>query len=194
LLVHHTTWASIDQVVHERKKELLRAEGVSLYGAHAALDCHEEFSNSSILASRLGLRVNGRLIQYAGGLAGVHGAVPGSFDEFAKRVSSELKMPVRAWKNSEKFGRVGIVPGGGAMTSYVAEAQSRGCDTYLTGEGSMYTRLFAREIGMNLIVATHYSTETYGVEALAAHVAARFGVPWHFVREDDPELVTGPVY
>lgn len=48
----------------------------------------------------------------------------------------------------------------------------------------MYTKLYARESGMNLVMATHYATEMYGIRALAGHVAERFELPWDFVRED----------
>ena len=184
LLVHHTTWASIDRHLKDRKEEALRTWGVSLYGAHAALDCHPEFSNATTLASALGVHVEGRFVPYGGGLAGAYGATGGTFDQFVDRAREALGVRVDAWKNSEQFGRVGIVPGGGPWTSYLEEAQALGCDTYLTGEGTMYTKLFAREVGMNLVIATHYATETRGIQALTSHVAARFALPWEFVRED----------
>ena len=47
------------------------------------------------------------------------------------------------------------------------EARSLGCDTYLTGEGSMYTKLYAREAGLNLIFGTHYATEKPGPMAIS---------------------------
>jgi len=184
LLVHHTTWESIDRDLKEKKEEALRARGVSLYGAHAALDCSAEFSNAVTLAAALGVEVEGRFVEYGGGLAGAYGSVSGTFEGFVDRVREVLGVRIDAWKNSDRFGRIGIVPGGGPWTSYVAEAQGLGCDTYLTGEGTMYTKLFARETGMNLILATHYSTETYGVQALTASVAKEFDLPWEFVRED----------
>jgi putative NIF3 family GTP cyclohydrolase 1 type 2 len=91
---------------------------------------------------------------------------------------------VERWENSKDFGRVGIVTGGGGMTPMLDEAHALGCDTYITGEGSMYTKLFAREVRMNLVFGTHYATEIHGIQALAAHVSERFDVPWVFVRED----------
>ena len=66
----------------------------------------------------------------------------------------------------------------------VEEARSLGCDTYLTGEGSMYTKLYAREAGINLIFGTHYATESPGPKALAEHLAGHFGLPWSFIKED----------
>jgi putative NIF3 family GTP cyclohydrolase 1 type 2 len=184
LLVHHTTWASIDLQLKNAKEKALDEAGLSLYCAHAALDCHQEFSNAHTLADRLGIHVLGRFAPYGGGLAGAHGEVDGSFPEFVERVRGLLGVRVDAWENSETFGHVGLVPGGGPWTSMVEEARSLGCDTYLTGEGTMYTKLFARETGMNLVLATHYATEIYGIQALASQVAEQFDLPWAFVRED----------
>jgi dinuclear metal center YbgI/SA1388 family protein len=188
LLVHHTTSVSIDRDLKEKKEEALRTSGVSLYAAHAALDCHPEFSNATTLSAALGVEVEGRFLEYCGGLAGAYGRVGGSFSDLVEDVRRVLGVPIYARRNSDRFARLAIVPGGGPWTTYLAEAQSLGCDTYLTGESTMYTKLFALETGMNLIVATHYATETFGVEALAAHVGHQFSLPWAFVREDDPDL------
>jgi dinuclear metal center YbgI/SA1388 family protein len=184
MLVHHTTWASIDQHLKAQKEEALRERGISLYAAHAALDCSPEFSNSVTLATALGIEIDGRFVQYGGGLAGAFGSANGTFDSFVERVRAVLGVRVDAWKNNDRFARIAIVPGGGPWTTYVAEARALGCDTYFTGEGTMYTKLFAREIGMNLIIATHYSTETGGIQALAKAVAEVFHLPWEFVHED----------
>ena len=39
----------------------------------------------------------------------------------------------------------------------------------------------AQEFGMNVFYAGHYATEVFGVRALAAHLAARFRLPWVFL-------------
>ena len=38
-----------------------------------------------------------------------------------------------------------------------------------------------KEAGLNVIYGGHYATETFGVKALAAHLARHFKVPWTFV-------------
>ena len=184
LLVHHTTSQSIDRGLKDEKESALRSEGVSLYGAHAALDCSAGFGNGVQVAALLGLEIEGRFASYAGGLAGVYGRMGGTFAGLVHRLQAILEVPVESWENSEVFGRVAIVTGGGGMTPMLDEARSLGCDTYITGEGSMYTKLFAREAGLNLIFGTHYATETHGIQALAAHVSEHFDLPWVFVRED----------
>src|SRR5437667_33485 len=73
LLVHHTTWASIDLQLKERKEDALRRAGLSLYGAHRALDSHPELSPSVVLAGRLGLAIE------PGARHGVVGRADGTF-------------------------------------------------------------------------------------------------------------------
>ncbi|HEV8638072.1 MAG TPA: Nif3-like dinuclear metal center hexameric protein, partial [Chloroflexota bacterium] len=184
LLVHHTTWASIDLQLKERKETALRTAGVSLYGAHLALDRHDDLSPSVVLARRLGVAAEARLGLDADRRSGVVGHAEGTFDAFVARAEAELGVRPDAWRNTDAFGRVAIVTGGAGWTSYVEAARAAGCDTYLTGEGNMYTKLFAREVGVNLVLGTHYATEQHGVQAWAAHVADRFGLPWVFVPED----------
>jgi dinuclear metal center YbgI/SA1388 family protein len=184
LLVHHTTWESVDLHLKADKEDALRTAGVSLYGAHASLDCAREFGNADSLAALIGLRVEGRFAAFAGGQAGVFGETDASLEEVVGALREALGVPVEWWHNSERFGRIGVVTGAGGMTPMMREAHELRCDTFLTGEGSMNTKLFAREIGMNLIFATHYATESPGIQALAERVAGRFGLPWQFVPED----------
>ena len=184
LLVHHTTWEHVDLHLKAKKEEALRSAGVSLYGAHAALDCAPEIGNADSLARLIGMHVEGRFAAWAGGQAGVYGQVPDTLPQLVERLQDALGVPVALWQNSRAFGRVAVVTGAGGMTPMLEEARSLGCDTYLTGEGSMNTQLFARETGLNLILATHYATEAPGIQTLAQQVADRFGLPWSFVQED----------
>jgi len=54
-------------------------------------------------------------------------------------------------------------------------------DTFITGEGPHWAAIAAEELGVNLMLAGHYATETFGVKALAARVAEEFGLPWQFL-------------
>src|SRR5206468_2922935 len=111
LIAHHRSWPEIDLELVEEKHTRLRQNGISLYGAHSALD-----------------------------------------------------------------GAPGISNGDGI-------AAARGADTYVTGEITMYTRMYAKERKINLVAGSHYATETFGVRALAQLVEARFGIAWTFVPE-----------
>jgi dinuclear metal center YbgI/SA1388 family protein len=75
--------------------------------------------------------------------------------------------------------RVGVVTGGGA--SFVRDAAALGLDAFVTGEGPHHTYFDAVELGIHVLLAGHYATETFGVKALAAHLEERFGLEWTFI-------------
>jgi putative NIF3 family GTP cyclohydrolase 1 type 2 len=184
LLVHHTSWSYIDRSLHEPKLARLRERGVSLYCAHASLEGADRIGTGFALAALLGLAVDGRFAEYEGAPAGVFGEWTGSLADLVGTTANAIGGQPEVHENSTRSARVGMVTGAGGLTSFVEEARDLGCDTYLTGEGSMYTRLFAREAGINLVLAGHYRTEAPGVKGLAAEVAMRLGLGWQFIEEE----------
>lgn len=185
LLVHHASWPYIDLGLREEKLARLKLLGISLYCAHASLDGAPDVGTGDSLARLLGLEVKGRFAEYQGATAGVYGTWPGSLDGLVAKVIAEIGGEPEVHRNQTRSERVGIVTGAGTFTSYVEEARSLGCDTYLTGEGSMYTRLYAREVHINLVIAGHYRTEAPGIRTLAERCAAFFAVESAFI-EDEP--------
>lgn len=185
LLVHHASWPYIDLGLHDEKLARLKVLGISLYCAHASLDGAPDVGTGDSLSRLLGLDVQGRFADYHGAPAGVYGLWPGSLDDLVAALVRELGGEPEALRHRQRCDRVGIVTGAGGLTSWVEEARSLGCDTYLTGEGSMYTRLYAKEAGINLVLAGHYRTEAPGIRTLAERTAQHFEVNWAFV-EDDP--------
>jgi dinuclear metal center YbgI/SA1388 family protein len=183
LIVHHRSWPEIDLELVEEKHTKLRQNGISLYGAHSALDGAPGISNGDGIAEATGVKVRERFLPYHGGMAGVIGTTAGTFQQFVDRLRSALGTQVEAHENSERFGVVAIASGGAPFTTFVQEAAARGADTYVTGEITMYTRMYAKERKINLVAGSHYATETFGVRALAQLVEARFGIGWTFVPE-----------
>ena len=184
LLVHHASWPYIDLRTHEPKMARLRERGISLYCAHASLDGAAEIGTGPVLAHMIGLSVDGRFAMYQGAQAGVQGPWSGSLGELGTALESAIGGSPEIHQNAERCERVGIVTGSGGLTSWLEEALDLGCDTYVTGEGSMYTRLFAREVGIDLVLAGHYRTEAPGIRALAQRTAARFALEWVFVEDE----------
>jgi dinuclear metal center YbgI/SA1388 family protein len=176
LLVHHPSWSYIDLGLHQRKLDRLMAAGISLYAAHASLDTAADGTGWA-LARVLDVTVDGRFADYHGGQAGVQGRFEGGWERLVEAVRERLGVVPEVHRYSEQCERVGIVTGAGGLTTWVDEAKSAGCDTYLTGEGSMYTRLFAREMGINLILAGHDVTEAPGIHALVERTAFHFHLP-----------------
>jgi putative NIF3 family GTP cyclohydrolase 1 type 2 len=61
------------------------------------------------------------------------------------------------------------------------EAAAAGIDTLVVGEGPHHTGVEAEELGMAILYAGHYATETFGVRALGEELQRAFGLPWSFI-------------
>ena len=181
LVAHHPSWPEVDLGLRDEKHALLRDAGLSLYAAHASLDCLPEAGNSWVLARLLGIEVEQTFGDYHGGHAAVLGAAGGTFGELIARASRELGVQVEAHEHAKSFGRVAVCAGAGGETSWLDEGKRLGADTYVTGEGSMFTRMFARETGMNLVFGTHHATEAPGIKALGERIAAEAQIPFEFI-------------
>jgi len=75
----------------------------------------------------------------------------------------------------------GICSGAGADSGTLREAAAKGLDTLIVGEGPHHTAVEARELGIVVLYAGHYATETLGVRALGDALTERFGVTTTFV-------------
>ena len=178
LLVHHGLfWGGPQRVTgpaYRRLKALFDAD-LALYSVHLPLDIHPELGNNSLAARVLGLgncEPFGSFGSVEGiGLAGLAG-VPVS--EMAARVAEAFGgNPTVILGGPDPIGRMGVVTGGGG--SLIRQAAESGLDALLTGEGNHHTYHEAAELGLTVFYAGHYATETAGIRALAARVAARFG-------------------
>ena len=68
--------------------------------------------------------------------------------------------------------KIGIVTGGFGDLDQVKRAR---LDTLVTGEADYPTEVKTRELGINLILAGHRETETFGAQALAERLRAKVG-------------------
>jgi putative NIF3 family GTP cyclohydrolase 1 type 2 len=74
----------------------------------------------------------------------------------------------------------------GSGRSALDHLKAEGCDTLITGELREEHFNEAHEQGWNLYPCGHYATETWGVKALAAAVAAEFDLKWEFIPTGNP--------
>ena len=183
LFVHHGLfWGGLQPLTGpygERVRSLLRHD-IALYAAHLALDVHLEVGNNVVLARMLGLEDQRWFGQNEGQPIGIAGTASMPRDELAKRIGQVLGTePQVIATGPERVRRIGVVTGGGGK--FVTQAAAAWIDTYVTGEGPHHSYFDAEELGVNLILAGHYATETVGVKALAEHLAQHFGLPWEFI-------------
>ena len=74
--------------------------------------------------------------------------------------------------------RWAMCTGAGASSETLEEAYELDCDTLIVGEGPHHTAVQAEELGIVVIYACYYATETLGVAALAEHIAEKFDLDW----------------
>lgn len=167
------------------KFRLALENGLAVYSAHLPLDAHPRLGNNALLARRLGLRSPRPFLPYQGYPIGRQFAVRLSLGALIKKLAPALGVGPEALHvmahGPRQVRRLGICSGGGG--SSVGQAVAEGVDTFITGEGPQHTYGLARELGVNLIYAGHYATETLGVQALATHLARKANLPWQFIDE-----------
>jgi putative NIF3 family GTP cyclohydrolase 1 type 2 len=71
--------------------------------------------------------------------------------------------------------------GAGASSESLQEAVDLGLDTLIVGEGPHHTAVQARDLGIVVLYAGHYATETLGVRAIAEELGRRFGLEVSFI-------------
>ncbi len=183
LLVHHGLfWAGLEPLTGRtfRRVSGLIGHGIALYSAHLPLDRHPVVGNNALLARRLGMEPSGEFGDYLGAPLGTWGERDIGRDALRDRLAEALNGSVKVLPGGPaRCRRIGVITG--AAGGYVRQARDAGLDTLITGEAHHWTYFDAEEYGVNVMLAGHYATETLGVQALAAHVAERFGLPWAFI-------------
>jgi putative NIF3 family GTP cyclohydrolase 1 type 2 len=144
------------------------------------LDLHPKLGNNVLLSRALGFKKCTPFFHAKGQAIGLQTQAALTREELARRLEKVLgKRPHISPGGPAKSRRIGIVTGGAG--GEVARAAAEGVDTFITGEGPHHSYTLAEELGVNIFYGGHYATETFGVKALAAHVARRCGVPWEFI-------------
>jgi putative NIF3 family GTP cyclohydrolase 1 type 2 len=99
-------------------------------------------------------------------------------DALARREGGQLvTVGVTAGRRTRRWA---LCTGAGASSDTLREAAAAGVDTLIVGEGPHHTAVEAMELGIAVLYAGHYATETFGVRALGAEIQREFGIPWSF--------------
>lgn len=74
----------------------------------------------------------------------------------------------------------------GAAQDFLEDAHHLGVDAYISGEISERTFDLAKELNIHYYACGHHATERYGVQALGAHLADKFGLEHQFIETGNP--------
>jgi dinuclear metal center YbgI/SA1388 family protein len=170
----------------------LAAAKIAVYSPHTAFDSAQQGINQR-LAEGLGL-------------SEIVPLVPDAVDQLlgtgrmgklsrAQRLA-EVARSLAAWLHLDGVSVVGdrnrsishIAIACGSAGELLEAAQRAGCDCFVTGEARYHTCLEAQAGGVSMVLAGHYASERFAVEALAEVVAQHFAglSVWASRREADP--------
>lgn len=167
------------------RESLLVKGDFSVYRAHSNWDDAEE-GNNVILAKTLGLEIKEK-IPY-----GRIGEIkPLALGEFVNLVKKKLGCPsvLLVGDIDQRIRMVAVVSGSGnSLTDVIEFAKQKGADVLVSGDLQDSRARFASELGLALIDAGGYHTETPGMKHLADILKSKFadinvvyldpGAPW----------------
>jgi dinuclear metal center YbgI/SA1388 family protein len=172
LLTHHgISWGGIERVTrteYDRIAALIEGE-TALYVSHLPLDSHPDLGNAAGVVGVLGLKDREPFGSLGPETIGLCGRLPEPVGIEGIESSLEAELEPRRGVHTLGFGpeeveSVAVVTGSGV--DWLDEAVERGIDAFVTGEGKAHVYHEARESGMNVLLAGHYATETFGVRSL----------------------------
>ena len=169
----------------------LMEAGIAVYSPHTAFDSALTGINQRF-AEGLGLDNIRPLVTKPDTLlgAGRFGCLQTAttLDAFAKQVSSFLKVEGLhvVGPPDQKIAQAAIACG--AAGEFLPAARQAGADCLVLGETNFHTALAAQADHVSLILAGHYASERFAVEALAEELAEEFSdlEIWPSQQEQDP--------
>ncbi|MFC5049869.1 Nif3-like dinuclear metal center hexameric protein [Rubritalea spongiae] len=184
LIVHHGLfWQGTQNIVgaqYEKLSEAIHAD-LAIYSSHIPLDVHSVYGNNALLAKAIGMDKTEEYHSWKGILLGLKQEMDLEFEPFIHAVESAVGESIHFCRGriEPSVGTVGVITGGAG--SEIAAMAKQGIDTFVTGEGPHWSYSLAEELGVNLIYAGHYATETFGVKVLAEIISEKFNVSAEFV-------------
>jgi len=172
LVTHHgLSWGGIERITGRQYRRIapLVDNDIALYVSHLPLDGHQTLGNAAGIADLLELDDTSPFGSMGPVTIGQQGRlVDGrSVDEIATQLEAELEGTegVQLFDfGPDAVETVAIVTGSGS--DWLDEAVATHADLLITGEGKQQVYHQAREAGINVILAGHYATETFGVRSL----------------------------
>ncbi len=170
----------------------LKQQRISFYMLHSPLDKNGEYSTSVSLANHLKLDITDEFCEYEGVRCGVVcktgiKTATGLADHVRSLIDHEIKL-IKNGAERIYNGRVAVVAGGGSVGFAVKEISDLGINMYITGttrqvpsiEPILEFHRFIKDKRINVIGATHYTTEKYACIAMLKYFL-KLGLPAEFI-------------
>ena len=187
IIVHHGMfWVNdprpyaVTGVVRNRIAALIKND-INLAAYHLPLDAHPETGNNAQILKKLDVKI----VESAPFTCCGETDKPMAISDFVHMIDDRLGTRCMSLAfGAEHVHRLCVTSGAG-MSEYQTALQC-GADTFVTGEIKESSVRLMEELKMNLIVAGHYNTEKFGIQALGGLLQDRFGIPCEFVDIPNP--------
>lgn len=200
LFTHHAMdWdiRKANPLIDVNKELLLRLKKgkIALYVLHTPLDKNGKWSTSVNLAKAIGVTVEEGFLQCSGVKVGIIGNTEArTVDRLGDKLEQVVHHKVKVYPYGEKFlanDKVAVLAGGGCLDWVLKEVGARGINTLVTGVTAIndFTKGahdLAQALGINLIGATHYSTEKFACIAMTTYFE-KLGIPCEFLEGEPME-------
>ena len=198
IFLHHAADWSLDRIpgkiFYDMNIDLLKKlkqRRISLFCYHYALDNFNEYSTSKTFADAIGVTAEKPFAEFSSALCGIIGTTGcKDVNELNAKISQVVghETALYNYGNDEiKDGKVAIVAGGGNDKSVVKEVIENGVNVLVSGisvsnEFSADVHNLEKENGINLIGATHYSSEKFACIAMCNYFK-KLGLQSEFVKD-----------
>ncbi len=185
VIVHHgMLWnkaVSLTGPFYDRVKILIE-NGISLYAAHLPLDAHPETGNNIQLLEIVGAALVSWYAEWGGKPIGCIGSFKNAkpLVDIVETLDTGLDTQSRVLDfGPSAIKTVGIVSG--SACEALDATKAAGADLFITGEARLSAYHHAQELGMNVVFAGHYATESVGIQALLNRLPSWFDVETLFI-------------
>lgn len=178
LFTHHPKIWDVTKVpafidISKEYLERLKEHKISMYTLHTPLDKNGPYSTSVNLANMLDIKIDEEFCEDEGVKIGVIGSTNlNHIEQMHIKIINTVGHNVKLFRygdNLIKESKIALIAGGGNISDILPELHEKGINTFITGvtrieekfEPSVIFHKIAKELGINIIGATHYSTEKY---------------------------------
>ena len=179
--------------------EKLKEREISYYSIHVPLDRNGPYGTTASFARALEIETEREFFEYFGAMVGIIGKTEcKSVSEMSGKVKDLVGHQVKTWSYGDpkiSNQRVALTAGGGNDPDLAEEIAGTDVRTYITGvtrknpdwEPSLKFHEVCEEHRINVIAATHYSTEKFACIAILKFFES-LALPSKFV-EDSPSFL-----
>ena len=170
IISHHPAiFKPLRRVTDATLLSLIR-NNIAVFSAHTNLDAAVL---NDVLFDKIGLINKEDLFEGIGKAGDL--PRPAAFSEFAENVKVKLGAGLRCAGEGKTVRRAAVAGGACGSEEFILAARAKNCDVLVTGDVKHHAALFAAELGVNIIDATHGATEVIVIDELLKRFE-KFGV------------------